>query len=180
MEKHKTSSADVQRTRTITIFIVNRVISPVIYLSSPEPNFRWILYNRQWFVIRHRQHFQRISPLKLLGQLKSNYMWSLHGVGEQMFVHNVWIIWPRWPPCQYMVKTFENLPQESNSRWPWNLLCSIKDSTKFVQMMTLGCPWPILQQGQIQSLGLLYGKRANSGFFWSYSSLTSKLIFAVS
>ena len=38
-------------------------------------------------------------------------------------------------------------------------------------MMTLGWPWPILQQGQIQSLGLLYGKRANSGFFWSYSSL---------
>ena len=28
----------------------------------------------------------------------------------------------------------------------------------FIQMMTLCCPWPILQQGQIWSLLFLYGK----------------------
>ena len=34
---------------------------------------------------------------------------------------------------------------------PWNLVCSIgySSTTKFVQMMTQGWPWPILQQGQI-------------------------------
>ena len=42
---------------------------------------------------------------------------------------------------------------EPNSRWSWNLVCSIKYSstTKFFQMMTLGWPWP---QGQIWSLML--------------------------
>ena len=32
-------------------------------------------------------------------------------------------------------------------------------TTKFVQMMTLGWPWPNLWQGQIWSLALLYGKK---------------------
>ena len=40
---------------------------------------------------------------------------------------------------------------EPNGRWPWNLVCCIgcSSTTKFVQMMTLGWPWSILQQGQI-------------------------------
>ena len=40
---------------------------------------------------------------------------------------------------------------EPNGRWPWKFVCSIKCSstTKFVQMMTLSWPWPIL--GQIWS-----------------------------
>ena len=37
--------------------------------------------------------------------------------------------------------------------WHWKLICSIRylntTCTKFVQMMTLGWPWPILWQGQI-------------------------------
>ena len=55
----------------------------------------------------------------------------------------------RWPPCPYMVKTLKNLLW-NQGRWPWNLVCSIRCSstTKFVQMMTLGWPWPILRQGQ--------------------------------
>ena len=28
-------------------------------------------------------HFQTPSPLKPLGRLKSNYMWSIHGKGER-------------------------------------------------------------------------------------------------
>ena len=54
---------------------------------------------------------------------------------------------------------------EQKSRWPWNLVCSIgcSSTTKFVQMMTLGWPWPILRQGQIWSL--LYGKRVNQWIF---------------
>ena len=49
---------------------------------------------------------------------------------------------------------------EPLGRWPWKLLCSIgySNTTKFVQVMTLGWPWPILRQGQIWSPMLLYGK----------------------
>ena len=49
--------------------------------------------------------------------------------------------------------------------------------TKFVQMMTLGWPWPILRQGQIQLLRRLCRKNAKKWIlstpsFW----LSSKLI----
>ena len=46
----------------------------------------------------------------------------------------------------------KNLPTfEPVERFPRNLVCSIWDSSplKFVQMMTLGWPWPILRQVQI-------------------------------
>ena len=50
---------------------------------------------------------------------------------------------------------------EPKGWWPWNLVFSIVYSitTKIVQLMTLGWPWPILRQGQIWSLMLLYGKK---------------------
>ena len=45
--------------------------------------------------------------------------------------------------------------------WPWNLVCTIMygSTTKVVQIMTLGWPWPILCQGQIWSHRLVYGKK---------------------
>ena len=48
---------------------------------------------------------------------------------------------------------------EPKGRWPWKLVCSIgcSSTTKFVQMMTLSWPWPILWQGQIWSLMLFWG-----------------------
>ena len=53
---------------------------------------------------------------------------------------------------------------EPKDWWPWNLVCIIRCSstTKFAQMMTLGWPWPILQQGQIWSLMLLYGEKGKT------------------
>ena len=112
------------------------------------------------------QHFQTSSPLKPLGWLNPNFIWSLLGTGEQKFVQTVLVTWPRLPPCPYMVKTLKNLLLW-NQRWPWNLVCSIgcSSSTKFVQMMTLGWPWPILQQGQIWSLMHLYGKKVKQWIF---------------
>ena len=52
-----------------------------------------------------RQHFQTSSPLKPLSQLNSNFIWRLLRVGEWKFVQMVLVVWPRWPPCPYMVKT---------------------------------------------------------------------------
>ena len=56
---------------------------------------------------------------------------------------------------------------EPKSRWPRKLVCSIRYSstTKFVQMMTLGWPWPILWLGQNWSLMLLYGKKVKQWIF---------------
>ena len=89
----------------------------------------------------------------------------------------VWVIWPTWPPCPYMVKTLKKSSSpEPIDRWPWNLVCSIVygNSTKAVQIMTLGWPWPILRQGQIWSHRLLYGRKWIFFFFWNYCSLRSQ------
>ena len=150
------------------------------------------------------------SPVKLLGWLKLDYLWSSFRMGEWKFVHGIWVKWSRYLPCPYMVKTlwkniFSGLESlfmgfESNDQdichahiwskpyekicsqglkvcsWdlgqmikifvipiygqnplkkysqdlkgqrPWNLVCSIGDSgpTRFVQMVTFGWSWPIL------------------------------------
>ena len=56
---------------------------------------------------------------------------------------------------------------------PWNLVCSIgcSSTSQFVQLMTLGWPWPILQQAQIWPLMLLYGKKVKLWFFKNYCRL---------
>ena len=51
--------------------------------------------------------FSNISPLKPLGRLKQNFIWSPLETGEQKFVQTVLVTWPRWPPCPYMVKTLQ-------------------------------------------------------------------------
>ena len=105
-------------------------------------------------------HFQRSSP-KPLDQSKPNFMWCLHGSGERMFVRGIWVTWPRLPPRPYIVKTLQKSSSpESKGQCPWALICSIGalSPSKFVQMLTLGWPWPILRQGQIWCLMLLYGK----------------------
>ena len=71
---------------------------------------------------------------------------------------------------------------EPKSQWPWNLVCSIGclSTTKFVLMMTLCWPWPILRQGQICSLVLFYGKKAKQwilqklllSMIWNYQQMT--------
>ena len=56
---------------------------------------------------------------------------------------------------------------EPKGRWPWKLVCSIgySSTTKFVQMMPLGWPWPILRQGQIWSLyAIVWEKGKTMGF----------------
>ena len=65
---------------------------------------------------------------------------------------------------------------EPKGQWPWILVCTIGclSTTKFAQMMTLGWPWPILQQGQIWSLMLLYGKKVKQ---WIFQILLSSMIW---
>ena len=65
---------------------------------------------------------------------------------------------------------------EPKGQWPWILVCIIGclSTTKFAQMMTLGWPWPILRQGQIWSLMLLYGKKVKQ---WIFQKLLSSMIW---
>ena len=66
---------------------------------------------------------------------------------------------------------------EPKGRWFWKLVCSIgySSTTKLVHMMSLGWPWPILCQGQIWSLMLLYGKKVKQWiFFRNYCCLLYK------
>ena len=58
-------------------------------------------------------------------------------------------------------KSLKKSSSDAIGRWPWNLVCSIvyASTTKDVQIMTLGWPWPILRQDQIWSHMLLYGKK---------------------
>ena len=118
--------------------------------SSPEPKAHWWTNSipvtpasvRPSVV---RQHFQTSSPLKLLGQLNSYFIWRLLRMGERKFVQMVLVTWPRWPPRPYMVKTLKKSSSpEPEGGWPWDLVCSIGvvGPTKFVQMMILGWPWP--------------------------------------
>ena len=62
---------------------------------------------------------------------------------------------------------------EPKGWWPWILVCIIgcSSTTEFAQMRTLGWPWPILQQGRLWSLMLLYWKKVNNGFFRNYCCL---------
>ena len=65
--------------------------------------------------------------------------------------------------------------------WPWNLVCNIVygSTTKVVQIMTLGWPWPILRQGQIWSHRLLYGKSENYFFFETIAALGLKVAWSI-
>ena len=67
----------------------------------------------------------------------------------------------------YGKKLEKSSSPEPKGQWPWNLVCSIgcSTTTKFVQMMTLGWPWPILRQCPIWSLMLLYGKKVKQWIF---------------
>ena len=80
--------------------------------------------------------------------------------GKQQVVQMILVTWPRWPPCLCMVKTFKKSSfLELIGQGCWKLVYSIgySSTTKVVQMMTLGWPWPFLWHGQICFLMLLYG-----------------------
>ena len=49
-------------------------------------------------------------------------LWSLLGAGERKIVKMIVVHWLRWPPCPYMVKTFEDLLlQNQISLWALSL-----------------------------------------------------------
>ena len=75
------------------------------HLSSAQDELLWSLFVRHPSVC----YFQTTSPLKPLSQFCSNFIWSLLRVGERKIAKMVAVLWPRWLPLPYMVKTFKNL-----------------------------------------------------------------------
>ena len=76
-----------------------------------------------------------------------------------------------------MVKTLKKSSSpEPIDWWPWNLVCSIvyASTTKVLQIMTLGWPWPILLNLKFGHIGFCMGKSENYLFFGSYCSLRSQ------
>ena len=73
----------------------------------------------------------------------------------------------------------KNLKKSSSpepiDQWPWNLVCVIQygSTTKVIQIMTLGWPWPILRQDHIGHIGFCMGKSENYLIFGNYRSLRS-------
>ena len=61
----------------------------------------------------------------------------------------------------YGKKIKKSSSPEPIDRWPWNLVCSIMytSTTKNIQIITLGWPWPFLCQGQIWSHRILHGQK---------------------
>ena len=119
-----------------------------------------------WSKVTQIQHFQSSFHLKPLSRLKPNFIWSLHGMGERKIVQMVQVT--LWLSCPYMVKTIKKI-FFSRSIGPMTLKLSMwhqmHEHYKFIQIMTLDWPWPILGQGQIWSLMLLYGKRVKQWIF---------------
>ena len=109
--------------------------------------------------------FSNIFCSETTGPIETKFHVEPPWDGERKFVQTVLVTWPRWPPCPYVVKTLKIF--FSGTKRPMTLVCSIRCSsaTKFFRMMTLGWLWPILQQGQIWSLMLLYGQKVKQWIF---------------
>ena len=79
----------------------------------------------------------------------------------------------------------KNLKKSSSSepfdRWPWNLVCSIVyvNTTKIVQIISLGWPWLILRHGQIWLHRLLYGKKWKLFFLETIAALGLKVAWSI-
>ena len=129
------------------------------FFSSPESEAHWWAYRigRPPSSVVHI--LQTSSPQKPLGQSKSNFIWG----GETKVCWHCPGHMTKMVAMSIYGKNLKNLLPclEPKSQWPRNLVCSIgcSSTTKFVQMMILDWPWPILRQYQIWFLMLLYGKK---------------------
>ena len=88
-----------------------------------------------------------------------------------------WVTWPTWPPCPYMVKTLKKSSSPGPiDQWPWNLVYSIMygSTTKVVQIMTLGWPWPIYTSVKFGHKGFCMGRSKIYLFNGNHCSLGSQ------
>ena len=112
--------------------------------------------------------FWNFFSWETVSRLKPNFIWIFHKNGETKVYSN---------GPGHMIKMAAMLIYGKNIKYssslepkgwsPWKSICSIGflSTTKCVQIMILGSPWPILWQGQILSLMLLYVKMVKQWIF---------------
>ena len=95
--------------------------------------------------------FQASFSSKLLGWLKPNFMWSLHGMGNESEYTNGLCHMTKMAAMPINGTNLKRSSLESKSRWPWMLVCSIRclSTTKFVQMMILVWHWHWVKFGPL-------------------------------
>ena len=103
---------------------------------------------------------------KLLRHLEPNFIWKLIGAWEWKFLQMNRVIWPRWPPCPYMVETFKNLLLQNQLTdglgtlyvalgtwvlprmfkwWPWVDLDLFYSKIKYGKMLIHRISWKVLK-----------------------------------
>ena len=118
--------------------------------SSPEPKAHWWAYRigrPLSSVVRRRPHFLNIFSTETTGPIKVKFHMERVCDRETKVCSNGpghMTTMAAMPRCDKNLK--QSSSPEPKSRWPWKLVCNIgySSTTKFVQMMTLGWPWPIL------------------------------------
>ena len=148
-----------------------------VFFSSPEPKAHWWAY-------RIGRPLSSVGRPQSLNIFSSETAWPIkvkfHMMppwdGERKFVQMIEVTWPRWPPCPYMVKTLKNLFLRNQRAvffsgtkgWVTLKLGMQHRVLEYYQVCSNddpGLTWPILRQGQICSLMLLYGKKVKQWIF---------------
>ena len=138
------------------------------YLGCRCPRNYWSLWGESWYIqsdkwvqddlwqpkvkiiqwplskVTQVQHYWTSFPQNPLGHLKPNFIWSLHRMLGWNFIQMFRVILPRWLPGPYIVKTLKLLllrNQEADDL-KLGIQHRVTSSTKVVQMMSLGWPWP--------------------------------------
>ena len=109
---------DGRSTKVAKMMVIHRCLTFFTVRSSLLPYV--FVWEKCW-------EFQTTSPL---GQCCSNFIWSLLGAAEWKIAKTVAVVWPKWPPCPYMLKTFKNHPLQKQIS-PWGLI--------FAQITLLSC-----------------------------------------
>ena len=144
----------------------------ISFFSSTEPKAHWWAYRigRPLLSIVHRplSTFSNIFSSEAIGPVEPKFHSAPPWIGGEKFCSNGHGHMTKMAPMPIYGKNFKKSSSpETKGWWPWNLVCGIgcSSTTKFIQMMTLGWPWPILRQGEIWSLMLLYGKKVKQWIF---------------
>ena len=109
------------------------------------------------------------------------HMKAWRGIGMKIYTNELGHMTNMAPMPIYGKNLKKSSSPEPIDWWSWNLVCSIvyARTTKVVQIMTLGWPWPILHQGQIWSHGLLWEKVKIIIFWKTLAALGLKIVWSI-
>ena len=133
---------------------LTRLVHEPLWISMVKA-IHWLLSK-----VTQIQHFKTSFPKITLGQLKPNFVLSLHGILGWKFVQMFRVTWPRWLPGSYIVKIWKT-KSFFGTKKPMILKLGIQLRVlKYYQISSnedTGWPCPFLWHGQICFVMLLHG-----------------------